>query len=169
MEEQYLDFDFDTLDTLEEQTTEYEKKVKAIQMAYSDLEKYKAEQREKYYFINNLLHWQDGIYYVLSKEESYKEIKIGDPDIPEECYTEYEHYNSYIVYDGKFICRINIGKNEEWIQRSHRCILPQVDKQLEYYGIKLQFESIEKRYKDTGPTAEQIKKYNEETKRLIKD
>ena len=146
MEEQYLNYDLDAVKTeIDREQTEYEKKIEAIKKAYADLEEYKRTELEKHRFIENkLLKWKSGVYYILYKEEVFYEIDKQCLDNQDEIYKEYQPYTVYIVYDGEFICKISNGLYNTFIDRTVKCKLPQVDKQLEYYNIKLKFEELNK-------------------------
>jgi len=153
MEEQYLDFDYTEP---KKELNKYEKKRIDLKKEYDKLIQ---EEVKENTFRKDILEFNSGIYYILFSCRTFDKHLIYDDD-ENIVDREYRPKLLYVLYDGNFIVLLTIEDSGYfYINRLNACKLAQVDKQLEYYDIKLKAENIEHRYGNVAdyPSINQLK------------
>lgn len=153
MKEQFFDFDYEEP---KKELNKYDERRIALKKEYDKLIQEEVNENN---FRKRILEFNSGIYYVLFSHRIFDKFPVYD-DERNLIDHKFEPKLFYLLYDGNFIVTLNIDNDLCFqINRFQMCKLPQVDKQLEYYKIKLKSENIEHRfgYVPNYPSINQVK------------
>ena len=153
MEEQFFDFDYEEP---KKELNKYDERRIALKKEYDKLIQEEVNENN---FRKRILEFNSGIYYIIFSDRIFDKFPVYD-DERNLIDHEFEPRLFYLLYDGNFIVTLNIDNYLCFqINRFQMCKLPQVDKQLEYYKIKLKSENIEHRfgYVPDYPSINQVK------------